>query len=176
MLVLLGTTATAQARSHDRYHYALRMRASIRQHHAYAVAKAPFVYLTAFTRPARLTWNTHQLRRESLYWLRWDRHMEDGDVPYSQRLADYNALMCIHSKEGAWPDETGNSYNGGLQLSDGEESHNGYGVAGPGSADFFNRWGHAGHWPVYAQLLAGQHLRDNEGSFRAWSTAGACGL
>lgn len=54
---------------------------------------------------------------------------------------------CIHRGEGGWHDE-GLPQMGGLQFD--PEFQLDYG------SEFVRRWGDAGHWPVWAQLLAAE--------------------
>lgn len=81
---------------------------------------------------------------------------------------------CIHGHEGAWPDATGNGYEGGMQFLASTYASVGGHVA-------YDRYGHAVHWAsldtpreqLYRAWLV--YLRDGR-SWREWGTAGACGL
>lgn len=83
--------------------------------------------------------------------------------------------LCVHSHEGAWPDNTGNTYFGGLQFLIGTwESVGGR---------YFEAFSHPGdrRYPftarpreqLYRMWLV--YLRDGH-SFHEWGTAGMCGL
>ena len=74
---------------------------------------------------------------------------------------------CIHEHEGAWTDPNAPHY-GGLQFDDDFQR-----TYGP---EFFRRWGDAGNWPVWAQLVAAERAYRARG-FDPWpNTARACGL
>jgi hypothetical protein len=74
---------------------------------------------------------------------------------------------CIHDHEGAWNDPNPPHY-GGLQFDD--DFQRGYGP------EFFRRWGDAGNWSIWAQLLAAERAYRSRG-FNPWpNTARACGL
>jgi hypothetical protein len=85
----------------------------------------------------------------------------------------YHPFMCLHSHEGAWTSETGNGYHGGLQFDDGFQSTYG--------REYMGLWGSAGHWEVWAQMVAayrayhGYHGYGARG-FSPWGTRGLCGL
>jgi hypothetical protein len=80
-----------------------------------------------------------------------------------------NALLCIHSYEGAWDSNTGNGYYGGLQMD--RRFMLLYG------AGFVARWGTADHWPVWAQLETAARAHESGRGFTPWPhTARACGL
>lgn len=72
--------------------------------------------------------------------------------------------LCVHSHEGAWDDETGNGYSGGMQFT----SYTWASVGGLGRAS---------QWPPREQLYRAWlvYLRDGH-SFREWGTASLCGL
>jgi resuscitation-promoting factor RpfB len=75
--------------------------------------------------------------------------------------------MCIHQHEGAWPDDTGNGYFGGLQFMLSTWAAHGGLRFGPNPALL----------PPRTQLtVAYWTWRDDGGSWREWGTAGACGL
>lgn len=90
--------------------------------------------------------------------------------------------VCIHSREGAWPDNTGNTYFGGLQFLESTW------VAAGGSR--YAAFDHPGDRrypftaPIREQLYrawitwdrdAGR-VGDGRGSWREWGTAPACHL
>jgi Transglycosylase-like domain len=78
-------------------------------------------------------------------------------------------FMCIHHHEGAWTENTGNGYYGGLQMDLAFQRLYG--------AEFLTRFGTADTWPVWAQLeVAGRAYGSGRG-FAPWpNTARACGL
>lgn len=86
------------------------------------------------------------------------------------RAADYvtNGLMCIHSHEGDWDANTGNSYFGGLQMDKGfQRTYGGWAL---------RRWGTANNWPVSVQLAVGRRGYNDRG-WTPWpATARMCGL
>lgn len=81
---------------------------------------------------------------------------------------------CIHDREGAWPDNTGNSYFGGAQFL----SSTWYSVHGPYEAAF----DHPGdpRYPFAAspreQLYRMWLVYRRDGNWSEWGTAGMCGL
>lgn len=87
--------------------------------------------------------------------------------------ATYAKWACIHRGEGSWQDE-GLPQMGGLQMDPGFQSTYG--------AEFLAAYGDAGHWPVWAQLLAAERaFRGYHGfagrGFTPWpNTSRACGL
>ena len=79
----------------------------------------------------------------------------------------YSRWECVHLNEGAWNDD-GAPYYGGLQF-----DWNYMAAYGPG---FLRKWGHAGRWPVWAQLIAAERGRQAAG-WHPWpNTARECGL
>lgn len=83
---------------------------------------------------------------------------------------------CIHEREGAWNDNTGNSYFGGMQFLQGTWER-----AGGGHDPAFDHPGDQSGHP-FAQSPREQlyrawivYSRDGH-SWREWGTAGACGL
>lgn len=72
--------------------------------------------------------------------------------------------QCIHEHEGAWNDPDP-PYFGGLQFSAGFELA--YGRA------YVRRWGHANHWPVWAQLVAAERGWRDRG-YQPWPTHRHC--
>lgn len=76
-------------------------------------------------------------------------------------------LLCIHRHEGAW-DDPNSPYWGGLQMD--MNFQLAYGL------EFYNRWGTADNWPVWAQLQAGARGVAARG-YSPWpNTARLCGL
>lgn len=79
--------------------------------------------------------------------------------------------VCIHDREGAWPDETSNGYSGGMQFLESTWQS----VGGPGRPS---------QWPPRVQLYYAYLVWDRDagkphdgiGSWREWGTARACGL
>jgi hypothetical protein len=82
--------------------------------------------------------------------------------------ATYRKWACVHSREGAWDAATGNGYYGGLQMD--WDFQRAYGLS------YVRRWGHAGRWPVWAQLVAAERAYQSRG-WHPWpNTARDCGL
>lgn len=79
----------------------------------------------------------------------------------------YEKWRCIHEHEGAWNDPNAPHF-GGLQFDDDFQR-----TYGP---EFFRRWGDAGNWPVWAQLLAAERAYRTRGFYPWPNTARACGL
>jgi len=74
---------------------------------------------------------------------------------------------CIHRHEGAWDDPNPPHY-GGLQFDDSFQQ-----TYGP---EFFRRWGDAGNWPIWAQLIAAERAYRTRG-FGPWpNTRRMCGV
>jgi hypothetical protein len=79
----------------------------------------------------------------------------------------YEKWACIHRHEGRWDDPNPPHY-GGLQFDDSFQR-----TYGP---EFYRRWGDAGNWPVYAQLLAAERAYRTRG-FGPWpNTRRMCGV
>ena len=77
-------------------------------------------------------------------------------------------LLCIHRYEGSWQD-SGAPYYGGLQMD--------WNFMQAYGSTFLRRWGHAGHWPVWAQLQAGVTGAKARHGFNPWPrTRIPCGL
>jgi Transglycosylase-like domain len=85
-----------------------------------------------------------------------------------ERRALYEKWRCIHEHEGAWDANTGNGYYGGLQMDvTFQRSH---------GLRFYERWGTADQWPVWAQLEAAEDAYRTRG-FTPWpNTARMCGV
>lgn len=92
---------------------------------------------------------------------------------------DLSAWVCIHNHEGAWNDNTGNGYWGGLQMD--SQFMSDYGP------EYLRRYGTADKWPSWIQIKVGRRARDgwynpyNKTQYYArgyhpWGTAGLCGL
>jgi hypothetical protein len=79
-----------------------------------------------------------------------------------------NAFLCIHAGEGGWKDDTGNGYQGGLQMTRGfQEAYAPWALAAFGTAN---------RWPVTVQIAAGIRAWTSRG-FQPWpNTSRACGL
>jgi hypothetical protein len=78
------------------------------------------------------------------------------------------AFECIHRHEGAWDANTGNGYQGGLQMT--ATFQRVYG------ADYVRLFGGAHLWPREVQIAVAIRAYAHEG-FRPWpSTARRCGL
>ncbi len=79
------------------------------------------------------------------------------------------ALKCIHGHEGAWNDNTGNGYFGGLQMDLAFQFRYG--------PDFMRQWGAANNWPAWAQMEAARRAYASGLGFGPWpNTARACHL
>lgn len=82
--------------------------------------------------------------------------------------AIYSKWECIHGGEGPWNANTGNGYHGGLQMD--------YTFQKLYGREFLARWGYAGNWPIWAQLLTAERAFRTR-SFYPWpNTAHYCGL
>lgn len=83
--------------------------------------------------------------------------------------------LCIHSHEGAWPDNTGNSYFGGLQFlpSTWQSVGGPYDQAFDHPGDRRFPFGKTPREQLYRMWLV--YVRDGH-SFHEWGTAGMCGL
>lgn len=83
-------------------------------------------------------------------------------------------LRCIQKYETPppfpnWRTRTGNGYYGGLQMDlDFQKSY---------GRTYFNRWGTANNWPVWAQIKAGIRGAKARKGFNPWpNTRKPCGL
>lgn len=81
-----------------------------------------------------------------------------------QRPAWFRDAKCIHDHEGAWNDNTGNGYFGGMQFT----LYTWRSVGGPSRPDLV-----APREQLYRAWLV---WRRDGYSWREWGTAGACGL
>lgn len=81
----------------------------------------------------------------------------------------WNDFLCIHRYEGAWNDNTGNGYYGGLQMDvPFQQSY------GP---EFLRAYGTANNWPPKIQILVAERAYHSGRGFGPWpQTARACGL
>ena len=78
-------------------------------------------------------------------------------------------LLCIHNYEGKWTANTGNGYYGGLQMD--LKFQRTYGSV------FYERWGTADNWPVWAQVEVARRAYGAGRGFTPWpNTRRACGL
>ena len=77
--------------------------------------------------------------------------------------------LCIHHGEGAWNDDTGNGYYGGLQMD--LTFQRTYG------AFLLRTKGTANHWSPYEQMWVAERAYESGRGFYPWpNTARACGL
>jgi hypothetical protein len=82
------------------------------------------------------------------------------------RLKDW---LCIHHYEGAWPDNTGNGYYGGLQMD--MSFMSAYGAA------LLRKKGTADHWTPLEQIWVAERAYESGRGFYPWpNTARWCGL
>jgi hypothetical protein len=82
------------------------------------------------------------------------------------RLKDW---LCIHHYEGAWPDDTGNGYYGGLQMD--MNFMSAYGGA------LLRKKGTADHWTPLEQIWVAERAYESGRGFYPWpNTARWCGL
>jgi len=105
---------------------------------------------------------------------RWQHRSRQARQEYERWFADtYAKWECIHLHEAAWNDE-GLPQMGGLQEDPGFQATYG--------SEFVRLYGDAGHWPVWAQLLAAERAFHGYGrygprGYGPWpNTAAACGL
>ena len=78
------------------------------------------------------------------------------------------AFMCVHAGEGAWSANTGNGYQGGLQMD--------YSFQRTYAPWALRAFGTANRWPASVQVSAAIQAWTQRG-FRPWpNTARACGL
>jgi hypothetical protein len=84
------------------------------------------------------------------------------------RPPHYIEWLCIHKGEGAWPDNTGNGFYGGLQFMQGTWERNG-GLKYASRADLAT--------PLEQMWVAENAWAESGGRFSQWpNTARACGL
>lgn len=115
--------------------------------------------------PAYRLWVRQRWYHRHLTWR--VRYLHAMSRPWS--AAWYADIMCIHGGEGAWNDETGNGYHGGLQMDGSFET-----TYGP---EFYARWGNAGNWPPIDQIIAAWRAYSSGRGFTPWpNTGAACGL
>lgn len=105
---------------------------------------------------------------------RWQHRAHAARKDYQTWLrSTYAKWACVHSHEGSWSDER-LPQMGGLQFDLGFQSTYG--------SEFLALWGDAGHWPVWAQLLAAERAFHGYAGYGPrgygpWpNTAAACGL
>ena len=84
-------------------------------------------------------------------------------------LGNVALWTCIHGYEGAWNDNTGNGYYGGLQMD--LKFQRTYGP------EFLARYGTADKWPIWAQIAVAQRALEALGDYSPWpNTAAECKL
>ena len=127
-------------------------------------------------RLARRTHSNYSERRtRSCAYTRWLarrwylRARAERTLHKSWFSAMYAKWRCIHRGEGAWDEDNGNGYYGGLQMDlSFQRSYGG---------EFYRRFGTADKWPVRAQLIAAERAYQSGRGFYPWpQTARACGL
>jgi Transglycosylase-like domain len=93
-------------------------------------------------------------------------------------VGNLNDWICIHHGEGAWNDNTGNGYYGGLQMDYTFMSSYGPKVLGFDSAqEMFSKRGTADHWTPKEQIAVAEYARSSGRGYRPWpKTARHCGL
>ena len=116
------------------------------------------------TKAWRPTRTTAALRRALGVW----RAEERRAVHLARRPPHRRGWLCIHRGEGAWNDDTGNGYYGGLQMDIGfQRTYGGRLLARKGTAD---RWA-----PLEQMWIAERAYRSR--GFTPWpNTARYCGL
>ena len=119
--------------------------------------------------PAFLRWELHLWQRRAQTYHRLLIRRADVSHPtVSSSTGIYAALLCIHRYEGAWNDDTGNGYYGGLQMSPGFMEAYG--------SEFVRRYGVASNWPPAVQLEVAYRAVESVG-YSPWpSTRVACGV
>jgi hypothetical protein len=134
-----------------------------RYQHKLGVSVTPYGWTAERSRSAAYrTWVRSVWHKRYLTWRK--RWINRPVVPRSV----FNDFMCIHHYEGAWNDETGNGYHGGLQMDYSFET-----TYGP---EFYAQWGDAGHWPPIDQIIAAYRAYLSRG-FSPWPEHRAdCGL
>ena len=89
-----------------------------------------------------------------------------GEASRATRLVD--EFRCVHHYEGAWDDDTGNGYYGGLQMDRTFELTYGH--------EFVQSFGNANRWPPALQLAVAIRAWTHRG-FHPWpNSARLCGL
>lgn len=85
-------------------------------------------------------------------------------------VGDLRNWICIHRREGAWNDDTGNGYYGGLQFNDSFERSYG--------SDMRRKYGgHANLWTPRDQIIVAERARASGRGYYPWpQTARMCGL
>jgi len=131
--------------------------------HWKARAGAPFPRRFPAANPQRVCAHT---RRAAEVWRTRSRRARRE----AEQLFDvlYSRFRCVHEHEGSWIANTGNGYQGGLQMDASFQAAYG--------SEYVDRWGGAHRWPVWAQLIAAERARRVRG-WTPWpNTARTCGL
>lgn len=171
VLLMLGVTSTAQARSVVRscpgvvksiYHERGVTRAYERRmghNPSKSVFNASKVHSCAYAKWVRDFWKWMHNRRTSEYQ-HWKKQREISSPSWL-----VSAFMCIHHYEGAWNSNTGNGYYGGLQFGWSEWQR------------FGGRYASRADLATPAQQIAAGIAYYNVSGFSPWpNTAAACGL
>lgn len=129
-----------------------------------------------------------RIRRDYAWLLRFGRsHQAHANARLSAASTPWPSwwlaqATCIHGHEGAWPDDTGNGYGGGMQFL--VSTWNKAAARSNGRVPYVKSTGDIGREPIQTQLLAAYitwdgdagTLGDGRGSWKEWGTAGDCGL
>ncbi len=132
----------------------------------YAFAKGNMVHrgataLTWLTNPEHKRFGTKRTRVKAI------EKSEDMFFHGLREQGFYKPALCVHSKEAAWNDPNA-PYYGGMQMD--VQFMQDYGIT------YYNRWGTADNWPVWAQLHAAYKGYQDRGWYPWPNTARYCGL
>ena len=112
--------------------------------------------------------------RRALASIAWQKHSRKRLQQRLERLQTpvqhLREWTCIHEREGAWNSNTGNGYQGGLQM-----DHSFSTTYGP---DMWRKYGNGPHtWTPRDQMLVAERAYDAGRGFHPWpNTARMCGL
>lgn len=119
---------------------------------------------------ARQTYRAHRWLHE-LAVQRLEPTLVVGGVPH----AFYLQAMCVHSHEGAWPDDTGNGFGGGLQFM--VSTWNTAARLSGGVLPYVSTTAEIGRLSPMTQIYGAYMIVLNDGSWREWpQTARMCRL
>jgi|SRR5581483_7255018 len=112
-------------------------------------------------------------RTQSLKMLRWTLRLWKHRAATAKQVATHPPHLadwqCIHRGEGAWDDDTGNGYYGGLQMDIPFQKRYGYSL--------YVTKGTANNWTPLEQVWVAERAYESGRGFWPWpNTARACGL
>lgn len=137
----------------------------------YRMMRRSYVHAPSVIHPVEWTVVNHAYKQ--MQWTQRSLHRNLAAIQRqgvsSIKIGDLHAWVCIHNGEGAWNDNTGNGFYGGLQMD--------YGFMQSYGPELLATKGTADHWTPAEQMTVAERARASGRGYYPWpNTARACGL